>query len=369
MPGERPKQYRNLCGRTVLRHALEAFDAHPGISHVQAVIHPDDAPDFAAAADGLGLPEPIHGGETRQDSVRLGLEAVAGGNPANVLIHDGARPLVSAALISRVIEALATSDGAIPALPVHDTLKRIEGARIGETVTRDNLVRAQTPQGFHFDAILRAHHAARGQSLTDDAAVAEAFGLSVVTVPGAEDNLKITREEDLERAAHILGAGLVETRMGTGFDVHRFADGDAVQIGGISIPHSHALAGHSDADVALHALTDALLGTIADGDIGSHFPPSDPQWRGAASDIFLRHAVGLLHARDGRLVHADLTIICEAPKIGPHRDAMRTRIAEILGTEPGRISVKATTTEGLGFTGRNEGIAAQACVTVEMPRT
>jgi 2-C-methyl-D-erythritol 4-phosphate cytidylyltransferase/2-C-methyl-D-erythritol 2,4-cyclodiphosphate synthase len=369
MPGERPKQYRNLCGKTVLRHALEAFSAHPGISHVQAVIHPDDAAVFAAAAEGLGLPAPIHGGETRQESVRLGLEAVAGGKPAKVLIHDGARPLVSGTLISRVIRALDTRDGAIPALPVNDTLKRVDGEQIGETVSRDNLVRAQTPQGFRYEAIVRAHNAALGQSLTDDAAVAEAFGLSVATVPGAEDNLKITREEDLERAARILDGGLVETRTGTGFDVHRFADGDVVHLGGIAIPHSHSLSGHSDADVALHALTDALLGAIADGDIGAHFPPSDPQWHGAASDIFLRHAAGLLRARGGRLVHADLTIICEAPKVGPHREAMRARIAGILESEPGRISVKATTTEGLGFTGRNEGIAIQACVTVELPRT
>ena len=366
MSGDVPKQYRLLAGRSVLRRTLEAFVAHPGVSRVCPVIHPDDADAFAAVAEDLDIEAPVHGGATRQDSVRLGLEQLVGtSEPDNVLIHDGARPFVTDDLVDRVISALGTADGAVPAIDVHDTLKRTDGTTVLETVERAGLVRVQTPQGFRFSNILAAHRDASGQALTDDAAVAEAFGLSVVTVAGAEENIKITREDDLLRANFWLEAAR-ETRMGSGLDVHRFADGDSIRLGGIDIAHNQSLAGHSDADVALHALTDALLGAFGDGDIGSHFPPSDARWQGADSAAFLTHAHNLLRARGGVFIHGDLTIICEAPRIGPHRDAMRARIANILGVEAHRISVKATTTEGLGFTGRNEGIAAQASVTITM---
>ena len=367
MSGGIPKQYRDLCGRPVLRHAIECFAVHPDVDHVRVVIHPDDDNDFLAAAKGLEIGPPIPGGETRQDSVRLGLEAISSHSPAHVLIHDGARPFVSHPVIDRVLAALEASDGAIPVLEVQDTLKRVADGATRETVPRDGIVRAQTPQGFRYPQILSAHRELAGRHFTDDAAVAEAGGLTVAAVPGAEDNLKITRDEDLERATRILRPPASGVRVGTGFDVHRFGTGDNVILGGISIPHSQGLAGHSDADVGLHALTDAILGALADGDIGSHFPPSDPQWRGADSAQFLTHAVNLLHGRGGTLLHADLTLICETPKIGPYREPMRARIADLLGVDAGRVSVKATTTESLGFTGRREGIAAQSTVTIELP--
>lgn len=368
MPGDIPKQYRHLHGRPILRHVLGAFTAHPGISEVHTVIHPDDGDRFADASRGLDMSAPIVGGETRQDSVRRGLESLAAGSaPDLVLIHDGARPFVSPALIDRVIGELSNSEAAIPALPVTDTVKRVDRGVILETVDRGGLFRAQTPQGFRFSAVLSAHTKAAentdSQSFTDDASIAEAAGLRVGVVAGEESNIKITHDNDMARAAAWL-LGTCETRVGSGFDVHAFGPGDCVRLGGIDIPHSQALSGHSDADVALHALTDAILGAIGDGDIGSHFPPSDPQWHGADSSRFLAHAADLLRQRNGALVHADLTIICEQPRIGVHRDAMRARIADILEVDVGRISVKATTTEGLGFTGRNEGIATQASVTV-----
>lgn len=368
MSGDVPKQYRQLAGRSVLRRTLDCLVSHPGIARVYTVIHPDDADEFSAASSGLPVEAPVHGGATRQDSVRNGLEHLARGDvPDLVLIHDGARPFLSAALIDDVIAALAQSAAAIPVLDVHDTLKRTNGDHVQETVERQGLVRAQTPQGFRFSEILHAHRELARGNLTDDAAVAEQMGLGVATVPGREENIKITRDEDLHRAADWL-QGTQETRVGSGFDVHRFDTGDSVRLGGIDIPHDRSLAGHSDADVALHALTDALLGALGDGDIGSHFPPSDPAWQGADSARFLRHAHELLTGRGGRIVHADLTIICESPKIGPHRADMQERIAGILDVDPGRVSVKATTTEGLGFTGRGEGIAAQATVTVKVGR-
>ncbi|MBT3930581.1 MAG: bifunctional 2-C-methyl-D-erythritol 4-phosphate cytidylyltransferase/2-C-methyl-D-erythritol 2,4-cyclodiphosphate synthase [Rhodospirillaceae bacterium] len=368
MPGDVPKQYRHLHGRAILRHVLEAFVAHPGISAVHTVIHPDDAERFADVSRGLNLGVPVPGGETRQESVRNGLESLAAEtSPEKVLIHDGARPFVSPALIDRVIDALDRFDGAVPALPMTDTVKRVSGDAVVGTVDRSGLFRAQTPQGFRFPALLSAHGKAAenmdGQSFTDDASVAEAAGLSISVIAGEESNIKITHDDDMARAAAWL-RGARETRVGSGFDVHAFGPGNSVRLGGIDIAHSQALAGHSDADVALHALTDAILGAIGDGDIGSPFPPSDPQWQGADSSQFLAHAANLLRQRSGTLVHADLTIICEQPRIGAHRDAMRARIAEILAIDASRVSVKATTTEGLGFTGRNEGIAAQASVTV-----
>lgn len=365
MPGDAPKQYRRLHGRSILRYVFETFVAHPAIGDVRAVIHPDDRSRFADASQGLKIGEPILGGETRQNSVRNGLEAIASGTaPERVLIHDGARPLASNGLIDRVIGALDGADGAVPALPLTDTVKRVDKDTVAETVDRGGLFRVQTPQGFDFQALKSAYERAAGTDhFTDDASIAEAAGLRVAVVEGEEQNIKITHGEDLARAAAWLH-GVHETRVGTGFDVHAFGPGDHVRLAGVDIPHDRALAGHSDADVALHALTDAMLGAIGDGDIGAHFPPSDSQWQGADSSQFLTHAADLLRQRRGALVHLDLTIICEQPRIGPHRDAMRMRIADILAVDVNRISVKATTTEGLGFTGRSEGIAAQASATV-----
>jgi 2-C-methyl-D-erythritol 4-phosphate cytidylyltransferase/2-C-methyl-D-erythritol 2,4-cyclodiphosphate synthase len=361
-----PKQYRGLGPQPVLRWSLERFLRHPRVAAVRAVIHPDDRALYEEAARGLDLLEPVSGGATRQDSVRLGLESLAELAPATVLIHDAARPFVDDATIGRTLDALAHAPGAIAAVPVADTIKRDDGGRIAGTVDRNGLWRAQTPQGFRFADILAAHRAAAGAELSDDAAVAERAGLAVSLVAGSEMNAKITSEDDLQRAA-LLASAAFETRVGTGFDVHAFGPGDHVWLCGVKVPHTHALVGHSDADVALHALTDAILGAIGDGDIGLHFPPSDPRWRGAPSDRFLAHAQSLLAARGGALVHADVTIICERPKVGPHRAAMTDRLAAILGVDARRCSVKATTTEGLGFTGRGEGIAAQAVATVRLP--
>ena len=364
--GALPKQYRELGGRAVLRWSLERFRQHPRVGAVRAVIHPDDRALYDAAAAGLDLLPPVHGGASRQDSVRLGLESLTNIKPQTVLIHDAARPFIDEATISRTIDALSQVPGAIVALPVADTIKRGETGRVAGTVDRAGLWRAQTPQGFRFDAILAAHRAAVGAELSDDAAVAERAGLAVALVPGSEMNTKLTSEDDLRRAALFAGAA-AETRVGTGFDVHAFGPGDHVWLCGVKVPHTQALVGHSDADVALHAVTDAILGAIGAADIGAHFPPSDPRWRGASSDKFLAHAVSLLTARGGSVVHADVTIICERPKVGPHRAAMIERLAAILGTDASRCSVKATTTEGLGFTGRGEGIAAQAVATVRLP--
>jgi 2-C-methyl-D-erythritol 4-phosphate cytidylyltransferase/2-C-methyl-D-erythritol 2,4-cyclodiphosphate synthase len=364
--GAMPKQYRELRGRAVLRWSLEQFLRHPRIDAVRAVIHPDDRALYDEAAEGLDLLPPVHGGASRQDSVRLGLESLAALQPKAVLIHDAARPFIDAATIGRTVDALATAPGAIVAIPVSDTIKRGENGRIAGTVDRAGLWRAQTPQGFRFAEILAAHRQAAGAELSDDAAVAERAGLAVALVQGSEMNTKLTSEEDLRRAA-VIAAAASETRVGTGFDVHAFGPGDHVWLCGVKVPHAQALVGHSDADVALHALTDAILGAIGAADIGAHFPPSDPRWRGAASDKFLAHAVSLLTKRGGSVVHVDVTIICERPKVGPHREAMVARLAAILGTNAARCSVKATTTEGLGFTGRGEGIAAQAVATVRLP--
>lgn len=360
-----PKQYRTLAGVAVLRRTLAAFAAHPEVAGVRAVIHPDDRALYDAAAHGLDVLPPVVGGETRQDSVRLGLESLAGLAPDTVLIHDGARPFADAPLISRVIAALAGHPGALPALAVVDTVKRGNGGLVAETIDRGGLFLAQTPQGFRFGAIRAAHAAQAGQELTDDAAVAEAAGLTVALVAGSEANRKITTEEDLMAAEMAMTSG--ETRIGSGFDVHRFVAGTAVTLCGVAIPHSAALEGHSDADVALHALTDALLGAAGAGDIGQHFPPSDPQWRGAASRVFVTHAAGVIAAAGGTIVNVDVTVICEAPRVGPHRDAMRTAIADMLGIAPERVNVKGTTSEGLGFTGRREGIAAMASASVRYP--
>lgn len=370
------KQYQSLGGQPVLRRTLRCFLAHPRVDTVRVVIRDGDRDLYDAAAAGLSLPEPVIGGRTRQESALRGLESLESLAPATVLIHDAARPLCPPEVISRVLDALATAPAAVPAVAVGDTLKRaaepteeaVQGPGAGngivsETVDRSGLWRAQTPQGFHFAAILAAHRRLAGEACTDDAAVAERAGLAVRIVAGDEDNIKITTTDDMRRAERRL-ASEYGTRTGFGFDVHRFGPGDHVMLGGLRIPHGAGLIGHSDADVALHALTDAILGAIAAGDIGTLFPPTDPQWRGADSAAFLRRAADLVSAAGGDIVHVDVTIICERPRVGPHRQAMTDRIAAILGVAPGRVSVKATTTERLGFTGRGEGIAAQAVATI-----
>jgi 2-C-methyl-D-erythritol 4-phosphate cytidylyltransferase/2-C-methyl-D-erythritol 2,4-cyclodiphosphate synthase len=367
--GEVPKQYLPLGGRAVLRHSVEAFLGHARIDGVRVVIGPEHRALYETAVAGLPAPRllpPAFGGATRQESVRHGLESLADEPPARVLIHDAARPFVSADIIDRTLAALDEAPAAVVAVPVTDTLKRAEGETVTGTLDRAGLWRAQTPQAFHFEPILSAHRRAAGAALTDDAAVAEAAGLPVKLVMGAEDNFKITTSDDLRRAGSLLG-GAAEFRTGMGYDVHRFVAGDGVTLCGLRIPHDRALEGHSDADAGLHALTDALLGALGAGDIGSHFPPSDARWKGADSAQFLAHAAALLSARGGRVVHVDVTLVCERPRIAPHRAAMVARIAGILGIDEGRVSVKATTTEGLGFTGRREGIAAQAVATVALP--
>jgi 2-C-methyl-D-erythritol 4-phosphate cytidylyltransferase/2-C-methyl-D-erythritol 2,4-cyclodiphosphate synthase len=365
--GALPKQYLALGGGSVLRHAVTAFVTHPRIAGVQVVIREEDREIFDKAVAGLAVLPPVPGGAERQDSVRLGLEALAPHDPERVLIHDGARPFPDAALIDRILDALDRAPAAIPALPLGDTIKRIAVGLIRETVDRAQLWRAQTPQGFHFREILAAHRAASGRVLTDDSAVAEAAGMVPVVVPGSEDNLKVTTAQDLVAAERLLWARTGDIRVGQGFDVHAFGPGDHIIICGIEIPHRASLVGHSDADVGLHALTDALLGAIGAGDIGMHFPPAEPRWRGAASDQFLAHAAALVRDKGGAIAAVDVTVICERPKIAPHRARMIERVAAILGISPARVSVKATTTEGLGFTGRGEGIAAQAVATVRLP--
>jgi 2-C-methyl-D-erythritol 4-phosphate cytidylyltransferase/2-C-methyl-D-erythritol 2,4-cyclodiphosphate synthase len=367
--GDRPKQYLSLAGEAILRRTLRALKAHPGIDGVRAVIHPDDGDAYAEAAAGLDVLAPVHGGASRQESVLHGLESLAEAAPARVLIHDGARPFVDTATIDRVLAALETQPGAIPAIPVADTLKREgRGRAIAETVGRTGLWRAQTPQGFRFADILAAHRQAAGcAEASDDAAVMERAGHAVGLIDGNPENVKVTTQDDLTRAARWL-AGAAETRVGQGFDVHRFADTPGpVMLCGVPVDHEVGLAGHSDADVGLHVVVDALLGALGEGDIGHHFPPSDPQWKGADSARFVDRALEIAQARGARLIHVDVTLICERPKIGPHRPVMARRIAELLQLPESRVSVKATTTEGLGFTGRREGIAAQAAVTVQLP--
>jgi 2-C-methyl-D-erythritol 4-phosphate cytidylyltransferase/2-C-methyl-D-erythritol 2,4-cyclodiphosphate synthase len=355
-----PKQYRHVGGKPVLRHAVEAFLGHPAVAGVQVVAHPDDLEPYAASVAGLTLPPPVAGGATRQASVVAGLAAL---DPAatHVLIHDAARPFVTAGMIDRVIAALAGHDGATPALRVVDSLRSGDATIDGE-VDRTRLHRVQTPQGFAVAPIRAAHGTATGAE-SDDVAVARAAGIGVALVDGDEAAFKLTTPDDFIRAEAMLAARMI-SRSASGFDVHRFGPGDHLWLCGVRVPHSSGVIGHSDADVGLHALTDALLGTIGAGDIGTHFPPSDEQWRGASSDRFLAHACGLIAARGGIIDHLDLTIIAEAPKVGPYRAAFAARIAEITGCAS--ISIKATTTEGLGFTGRGEGIAAQATASVRI---
>lgn len=365
LPGDVPKQYRDLAGAPVLRRALDAFARHARIDAVRVVFDPADALPYARATEGLALLDPVPGGAERQDSVRRGLESLEARRPARVLIHDGARPFPDERLIDRLIDALDAAPGAIAAIPVVDTLWRAGDDGAETLVPRQGLWRAQTPQAFRYADILAAHRAAAGLNLTDDAAVARHAGLRVSLVMAGEENFKITTESDLSRAARALAR--TDIRTGTGFDVHKFVPGDGVWLCGVRVPHDATLDGHSDADVGIHALVDALLGAIGAADIGAHFPPTDPRWKGAASDRFLAHAAALVRERGGEIRHVDVTLICERPKVGPHREAMRAALARILDIDVARVSVKATTTEGLGFAGRREGIAAQAAATVALP--
>ena len=364
--GDIPKQYRALSGRPVLRWAVETFCRHPSIDMVKVVIGENDASQYASAVSGLSILPPTTGGHTRQESARKGLEALAEFPPQRVLIHDGARPFVSAALVERVVRALDDAEAVAPLLAVADTLRRKTNEGY-EIVPREELLRAQTPQGFHFAKILAAHRRFADTSFTDDFALAERAAFAISAVKGEEGNLKLTTADDFALAEKLSASALPDVRMGSGFDAHSFARGDHVWLCGVKVPHGFGLEGHSDADAGLHALTDALLGAIGAGDIGQHFPPTDERWRGAPSHLFLAHSASLVRDMGGVVAHVDVTLICERPKISRHRDAMRARIAEILSIDVARVSVKATTTDGLGFIGRREGIAAHAVATVRLP--
>lgn len=361
------KQYRAVLGLPLLAWTARALSANSHIGSVQLVIGKNDRQQYDLALDGLTSLAPATGGQTRQESVLAGLEALGATRPDFVLIHDAARPLVSQDLIDRVFTALeGGAEAVLPILPVVDALKARQGD-LWTSASRENLFRAQTPQGFCFKQILKAHREFAGTAAADDIAIAELAGMQITTVAGDERNMKVTTAEDFVLAESLLAANF-ETRSGFGFDAHRFGPGDHVWLCGVKIPHDFGLVGHSDADAGLHALTDAILGAIAEGDIGQHFKPTDERWRGAASSMFLRHAAKLVAKARGAIIHCDVTLICEAPKLAPYRDAMRASIAQILELDISRVSVKATTTEGMGFTGRGEGIAAQAVATVRMPR-
>lgn len=375
-----PKQYRQIGSTTVLAETVQRFATHSLITDIVVVIHKDDddlcnkaLANIAANTANDKIRQTVKGGASRQASVFEGLKAIHSLNPDYVLVHDGVRPFVSHGTLERVIDALGHHKAVLPALPVVDTIKRVEVTStndtiIRETVDRSQLWAAQTPQGFHFDALYEAHTQAKADQFTDDCAVMEWRGNDVHVVEGNIENVKITTADDIDEANKRMSETvMMETRVGNGFDVHAFEEGNAVILGGVSIPHTKKLKGHSDADVGLHTITDAIYGALADGDIGSHFPPSDPQWKGAASDQFLIHACERVKARGGRIVHLDLTLMCEAPKIGPHRDAIRAQIAHICSLPLSRVAVKATTTEKLGFTGREEGIAAMATATIQIP--
>ena len=349
------KQWRPLAGRTLLERTLDPFRAHPRIGPVVVVLAAGEMQEIDGAIC-------VPGGATRAESVRAGLGRLAGAGVRDVLIHDAARPLVTPALIDRVLDALTDYEAAAPGVAVTDALWRAEGRRVIGTASRAGLWRAQTPQGFRLDRIAAAHEAAPQPEAADDVEVALAAGLDVALVPGDEDNLKITHPEDFARAGRVLREreGALDLRLGNGYDVHRFGPGDHVMLCGVPVPHECGLAGHSDADVGLHALCDAIYGALAEGDIGRHFPPSDPQWKGAESHLFLRHAAALAAERGFTIANLDVTLVCERPKVGPHAERMRAAVAEMCGIETGRVSVKATTSERLGFTGREEGIAALA---------
>ena len=368
--GELPKQYKTIGGVPVLRRSLLAFTSHPEIDLVQPVIHPNDERLFHDAAAALPVRSPVNGGATRQASVLAGLEALAAEEPEIVLVHDAARPFASAGLVSRAIAA-GRAGAAVPGLPVSDTVKAIDASgRVVETLDRARLRTVQTPQAFGYSALLAAHrkaHAAGRDDFTDDAALAEWAGMVVGVFEGEATNAKLTTAEDFVRAEMENLAALGDVRTGVGYDVHAFTAGDHVMLGGVRIPHDCGVAGHSDADVALHALVDAILGALAEGDIGVHFPPSDPQWRGASSDRFLAFAVERVRQRGGLIAHLDVAIVCEAPRIGPYREAIRSRVAAIAGIATDRVGLKATTSEKLGFIGRREGLAAYATATIRLP--
>ena len=366
-----PKQYQRIGGQNALRMSLAAFSGHPEVGLVQPVIHPADQDLYRSATTGLTLLTPVHGGATRQASVRAGLDALARQKPEFVLVHDAARPFASASLISRAITAARHHAAAIPALPVSDAVKRTDASGVvRENIDRGNLRLVQTPQAFRFDALYEAHRkaaAAGVEDFADDAALAQWAGLEVHAFEGEPGNIKLTTADDFRRAEAMPAGALGDVRTGTGIDVHAFGTGDYVTLGGIRIAHDRGLAGHSDADVVLHALVDAILGALADGDIGVHFPPSDPQWRGASSDRFVAFAIERLRGRGGRIAHVDINVVCETPRIAPHRDVMRERIAQLCDLTMDRVAIKATTSEGLGFTGRGEGIAAFATITARLP--
>ncbi|MBX7145904.1 MAG: bifunctional 2-C-methyl-D-erythritol 4-phosphate cytidylyltransferase/2-C-methyl-D-erythritol 2,4-cyclodiphosphate synthase [Alphaproteobacteria bacterium] len=362
-----PKQYSLLNHKNLLRYSVETMMTHPLIDTVKIVIHPDHQDLYKKAVKGLELPPPILGGHTRQESVFNGLKEIDPSSCHYVLIHDAARPFIDHQLITDLIEEVQKNKAVIPLIPATDTLKKIESnGIIDQTLDRNLIGCAQTPQAFEYRIILEAHKKACHLSLTDDASIAEAANIKVYTIPGREENFKVTTLSDFKRAEAVINHSY-EYRTGQGFDVHRFMPGDFITLCGVQIPYHQKLEGHSDADVGLHALTDALLATLSAGDIGHHFPPSDPQWKGADSTIFLKHASQLIYEKQGHIIHIDITIIAEAPKVGPHRLTMVNRLADLLQLSTDRISIKATTTEGLGFTGRKEGIAAQAIATVKLP--
>ena len=368
--GPVPKAYQTVGGIPMIRLSLQTLHHHPGVAHVLPVIHGDDRGLFAAATQGLDLLAPVSGGATRQDSVRAGLAALAVHRPDIVLVHDAARPFASASLIDAAIAA-ARSGAAVPGVAVTDTIKQIDATgAVTQTLPRADLRAIQTPQAFSYPALCEAHrraHESGRDDFTDDAALMEWAGVPVTVFAGEAGNIKLTTAADFEAAAMRDMASLNDIRTGNGFDVHPFADGDHVWLGGVRIPHTHGLAGHSDADVVLHALVDAVLGALADGDIGVHFPPSDPQWRGARSEKFLAFAVDRVRKRGGIVAHLDVSLICEEPRVGPHRDAIRAEIARIAGIDISRVGIQATTAEKLGFVGRGEGICAIATATVRLP--
>jgi len=369
--GSVPKQFRDLGGQTMLRRTLVGLLAEPAIQAVQPVIRMDARALFDESAAGLALRAPVAGGATRQGSVRAGLEALEPLAPAIVLVHDAARPFFTSALIARAIAAAEQGGAAVPGIAVADTIKSVDAdARVTETLDRGRLRLIQTPQAFAFAPLLAAHRKAAKEGredFTDDAALVEWAGMRVTVFEGEPGNIKMTNPDDFARAQAMQAAQLGDVRVGSGIDVHSFGPGDHVMVGGVRIPHGKALTGHSDADVGLHALVDAILGALADGDIGTHFPPSDPQWKGASSDRFFIYAVERLKSRGGMISHLDLNIVCETPKIGPHRDSIRGNIARLAGIDASRVAVKATTSEKMGFTGRGEGMVAYATATVRLP--
>ena len=367
--GEIPKQYVKLNGLSLLTRCLNILGSHPRIKHIRVVIHPDDIELYTEATKGIKLLEPVFGGDQRQESVRLGLESYKDINPKHVLIHDAARPFFTGDIIDALLTSLEDHNlASIPGLLIKDSLKRVKNNTVIDSVDRTNLWQAQTPQGFNYETIMAAHKATKGLALTDDAAIAEANGVKVQIIEGSSQNFKVTTCQDLVRGKQLLNLNKENKiiRIGIGTDVHSFKPGKSVTLCGIKIPFNKSLKGHSDADVAMHAITDALLGAVGAGDIGLIFPPSDPKWKNCASEIFLTRAGNEINQRDGNIINIDLTIICEKPKINSYRDKMQNNIAKILEITCDKVNIKATTTEQLGFTGRGEGIAAQAVAGVQI---